>query len=221
MRLMLYTDRGDAGLALATELKSVVRPPCVVVAIPRGGVIVAEPIAARLDCPLTLTFVRKLALPSAPELAIGALDEDGHAVVDDARVEELLASSTDLSRTRARAAAEIERQREVFPAPRLREFLPRCSVVLVDDGLATGHTMRAAVAHARRHGARHIAIAVPCASRHAADELGEEVDALVCPQVDDDFMAVGAYYRSFPPVRDDEVQAVLERARRRSVPHAG
>jgi predicted phosphoribosyltransferase len=106
----------------------------------------------------------------------------------------------------------------VFSAPRLRDFLPRYHVVLIDDGLATGHTLLGAIAHLRRLGAKHITVAVPCAARSSAARVRKASDAFLCPVIDDDFMAVGSYYRDFAQVEDAQVQQVLEHAATRVTP---
>lgn len=218
MRTLVFADRRDAGRALASALAPLWREPSVVVAIPRGGALVAAPVAERFHAPLTLVFVRKLSLAQAPEYAIGALDEAGNVTIDDSRVDDLVARSEDLATTRARVAAEIARQKRVFAAPRLRDFLPRCRVVLIDDGLATGHTLLGAIAHLRRLGAKHVTVAVPCAARSSAARVRKASDEFVCPVVDDDFMAVGGYYRDFATVEDAQVQQVLEQAATRMTP---
>ncbi len=143
-RVAAYPDREEAGRVLADLLSEHMGPPCVVVGVPRGGMLVADPIAERFGCVLTMSFARKLALPESPEVAFGAIDEDGHVVVDHPRFHDLAGQPHDLFRARARVAQEIERQQRAFPVPRLDAFLPRCTVLLVDDGLATGYTMRAA-----------------------------------------------------------------------------
>ena len=216
IRTTPYADRVDAGRVLAEHLVEHLGRPCVVVGIPRGGVLVADPIAERLDCPLTMSFARKLTLPESPEVAFGAIDEDGHVVVDHPRFHDLAGRPHDLFRARARVAQEIQRQQQAFPALGLDAFLPRCTVLLVDDGLATGYTMRAAIAHAIRHGAHRIVAATPCASASAAAEIECEVDAFVCPRIDAAFFAVGEYYLNFDPVTDEQVLAVLDKARERS-----
>jgi predicted phosphoribosyltransferase len=219
MRQSLYEDREAAGQVLAGMLQRHVAPPCVVAGIPRGGVLVADAIAERLGCPLTVSFARKLALPESPELAFGALDEDGHVVMDHSEFRRLAARPEELARARAAVTLEILRQQREFRVPRIDSFLPRCSVVLVDDGLATGYTMRAAIAHAWRHGARRITVAVPCASPSAAESIRREVDDLVCPWIDDEFRAVGAYYVHFPHVTGRQVRSVLDRACERRMSH--
>jgi putative phosphoribosyl transferase len=213
-----YADRAEAGARVAAALVELRRDRVVVAALPRGGVAVAVPIARMLGAPLTLSFVRKLVLARVPELAVGAVDEDGQVMTDASTLAALGASLDDLVEARRRAERELARQREVFPVTPLAAYLPEASVVLVDDGPATGLTLRAAVAHARRHGAREEIVAVPCSSASAARRLEHETDRFICPRVDRDFFAVGRYYADFHQVGDAEVLALLERARGHAAP---
>jgi predicted phosphoribosyltransferase len=209
---MRFRDRADAGRKLADALVPLVKPPCVVAGIPRGGVAVALPIVERLQVPLTVVYARKLTSPVEPEFAFGAIDEDGHTIVEARSVASLGLSATDVEEAKQRVAREIRRRITTYGVPALGHYLPDAAVVLVDDGLATGLTMRAAVEYARRHGAREIIVAVPCASTGAAREFERAADRFVSLVVDPDFMAVGQYYRDFSPVSDDEVIAMLARA---------
>jgi len=216
----VFRDRRDAGEKLAEALAPVLRPPCVVAAIPRGGVSVALPIVERFRLPLAVAYARKLTAPSAPEFAFGALDEDGHATLDARSVAMLGLAPADVERAKARVLAEIRRRVAAYGVEPLGPRLAGAAVVLVDDGLATGLTMRAALDYARRHGAREIVVAVPCAAAAAADEFRRLADRFVCPLVDPDFMAVGQYYLDFGPVSDAEVLALLARARAPAAPAA-
>lgn len=209
----VFRDRAAAGQALAARVAPLISGPSVVAAIPRGGVAVALPIVERLRAPLTLVYARKLTSPLAPELAFGALDEDGQTVTDDSIVAMLGLTPADVERAKTRVALEIRRRMERHGVPPLAHYLPGRAVVLVDDGLATGLTMAAAVAYARRHGALEITVAVPCASTQAAEQFQREADRFVSIVVDPAFRAVGVYYADFAPVPDDEVDALLARAR--------
>jgi predicted phosphoribosyltransferase len=208
-----YEGREAAGRVLARELRDLERRPCVVAGIPRGGILVAEPIADALGAPLTAVHARKLPSPQAPEVAFGAMDEDGHAVLDYRSVVSLGVGEGEIERTNAAVAREVARRAEWYPGPRLEELLSGRTVVLVDDGLATGLTMQVAVGYALRHGAEGVVVAVPCASERAAYELGSLLkrpgDRFVCPLVDPGFESVGAYYRQFPSVTDEEVERCL------------
>ncbi|HEY8368028.1 MAG TPA: alpha/beta fold hydrolase [Thermodesulfobacteriota bacterium] len=208
-----FRDRAEAGEALAARLAGTVPEGCVVAAIPRGGVAVALPVARRLGAPLTVAYARKLSAPFAAELAFGAVDEDGEVVTTPETVEALGLAPQDVMEAKQRVRGEIQRRMARYRVPPLATYLP-APVVLVDDGLATGLTMEAAVRYARRHGATEVIVAVPCASVEAARRFGREADRFVGLVVDEDFVAVGQYYDDFSPVTDDEVVAMLEEARR-------
>jgi putative phosphoribosyl transferase len=212
--LMSFADRAEAGRVLADRLRPLLTLPAVVAAIPRGGVAVALPIVERLQLPLTVVYARKLTAPIAPELAFGALDEDGEVIIDDGTVAALGLRPADVDHAKVRVAAEIKRRMALYRVPPLAHYLPGAHVVLVDDGLATGLTMRAALAYARRHGASQITMAVPCASVQAAEGFRSKVDHFVSLVVDPVFMAVGAYYVDFSPVYDEAVRTMLEQAKR-------
>jgi putative phosphoribosyl transferase len=205
----IFKDRRAAGEQLAERLQSLLARPCIIAAIPRGGIAVALPIVERLQRPLAIVYACKLTAPAAPDLAFGALDEDGRVTVDRqivARLElgpEVIASAT------ARVEAEIRRRMALYKAQPLAQCLPGLDVVLVDDGLATGLTMHAAVDYARRHGAREITVAVPCASEEAAVRFRQEADRFVSLIVGDGFGAVGGYYADFAALSDEEVSAML------------
>lgn len=210
---MNFHDRADAGRKLAEALVPVLKPPCVIAGIPRGGVAIALPIVERFRLPLTVVYARKLTAPMAPEFAFGAIDEDGHTIVEARSVQMLALSPADVEQAKARVAKEIQRRMATYAVPALAHYLPGAAVALVDDGLATGLTMRVALEYARRHGAREIIVAVPCASAGAAEEFERAADRFVSLLVDPDFMAVGHYYDDFSPVSDEEVIKMLARAR--------
>jgi putative phosphoribosyl transferase len=206
---MLFENRAEAGRALTAAIEPMMIRPYVIAAIPRGGVAVALPIAQRLAARLAVSHARKLTDPRAPEWAFGALDEDGRRIIEPSVVDALRLSAHDIERATARVAAEIGRRMARYRVPPLGHCLPGPGVIFVDDGLATGLTMEAAVGYARRHGAREVAVAVPCASARAASRLRRAVDYFVSLVIDDEFTAVGRYYADFAPVRDDEVIAML------------
>ncbi|MBI3456937.1 MAG: alpha/beta fold hydrolase [Candidatus Rokubacteria bacterium] len=209
----MFRDRTEAGRALAAALAPLIVPPCVVAAIPRGGVAVALPIVERLRVPLTIVYARKLSAPLAPELAFGALDEDGQMTLDPATVAWLKLGPEDIRRAKAAVWAEIQRGMSLYGVVPLAGYLPGSTVVLADDGLATGLTMRAALLYARRRGAREVIVATPCAAAETAEHFRRAADRFVALTVDAEFSAVGGYYRDFSPVSDDQVLAILARAR--------
>src|SRR5438046_10707488 len=168
---MTFRDRTDAGRWRAGALVPAPAAPFVVGAIPRGGVTVALPLVERFRAPLTLVYAGKLTAAVAPEFAFGALDADGEAHVEAESVAMLGLSPADVEEAKARVRGEIERRMAAYGAPSLGAQLPGPGVVLVDDGLATGLTMRVALASPRRHGAREVTVAVPCGSAQAAREF--------------------------------------------------
>jgi putative phosphoribosyl transferase len=216
--VVIFRDRAEAGRALAAELAPLISGPCVVAAIPRGGVAVALPIVERLRVPLTVAYARKLTAPFAPEFAFGALDEDAQTVLDPGAVASLGLGPEEMEQAKARVWAEIQRRMTLYRVPPLAHHLPGAAVVLVDDGLATGLTMRAALEYARRHGAREITVAVPCAATEAAERFRRAADRFVSLIVDDAFTAVGTYYEDFSPVTDEDVVAMLGRAQQLAAP---
>jgi putative phosphoribosyl transferase len=207
----IFKDRTAAGEQLAARLQSLLARPCVIAAIPRGGIAVALPIVERLQRPLAIVHACKLTVPATLELAFGAVDEDGQDVVDRQTVTQLALSSEVIASAKARVEAEIGRRMALYKALPLAQCLPGLDVILVDDGLATGLTMHAAVDYARRHGAREVTVAVPCASEEAAVRFRQEADRFVSLIVGDRFGAVRGYYADFASLTDEEVCAMLAR----------
>jgi putative phosphoribosyl transferase len=208
-----YADRRAAGDVLAAELAAYAgNPEVVVLALPRGGVPVAARIAAALDAPLDIAVVRKLGLPQHAELAMGAIASVGDSL-------ELVRNHDVLRRAGVRAEAFDEVCRRETEELRRREVAYRGDrpvvsivgrvVILVDDGLATGSTMRAAVAAVRRQDPREIVVAVPIGARATCAELAVEADGVVCPWAPADFRAVGRGYVDFGQTTDEEVQRLL------------
>jgi putative phosphoribosyl transferase len=208
----LFHDRTEAGEILADDLAGRVTRPCVVAAVPRGGVIVALPVAERLRAPLTVLYAQKLTVPRAPDLAIGAIDEDGFATVDQEIVRRLALEPGEVEAARVRAWDEIRRRMDLYRVPPLSTFLPDREVILLDDGVATGLTLHAALSYARYHGAAGVLVATPCASTAGAERFSAEADLFVCPLVRRDFVAVGDYYEDYSPVEDEAVITALARA---------
>ena len=209
---MMFDDRADAGRRLARELSSYRDSDPVVLGLPRGGVPVAFEVARELRAPLDVILVRKLGVPLQPELAVGAVGEEGVLVVN----RDVLVS-TRLSQEEMRSLEEAGRAELESRAGRLRGERPRQSLegrvaLVVDDGVATGATARAACQVARAHGARSVVLAVPVASSRTVAELRRDVDDLVCLDSPHPFWAVGQAYRNFGQTSDEEVVALLDRA---------
>ncbi len=208
----MFADRAEAGRVLAEEIVPLLGGRVMVAAIPSGGVPVARPVADRLEVPLVLLHARRLLVPGAVDLALGALDEDGYAEFDELALEALHIHPRELDPVQIGAARRIGGQMARCGASLLpRLFDPGTEVVLVDDGLVTGWTMRAALACARRRGARRVTVAAPCASESAAEYFREHADRFLCPIVDEALRAVGDYYRVFSTVDDEQIEQLLVR----------
>jgi predicted phosphoribosyltransferase len=206
-----FSDRYHAGASLAAKLADLTPPPAVIGAIPLGGVIVATPIAALLGLPLALIHALELTAPPAPELVFGAVDEEGHTVVDYPLIAALRLNDEDVESIKRRLVRELQLRRRRYGGRPLADFLPAERVVLIDDGLATGLTMDAAVAYARRHGAQEVVVAVPCASSQAAARLQGSADHFLALAVDPGFEAVSHYYASFDPASEQDVLRAVSR----------
>jgi putative phosphoribosyl transferase len=209
---VLFADRADAGRRLARRLTHLQGVHVVVLGLPRGGVPVAAEVARELSAPLDVIVVRKLGVPYQPELALGAVGEGDVVVVNDDVVSLSGVRQDDLHRLEQRERAEVERRARLFRAGRIRADLRGRTVVVVDDGIATGATARAACAVARAAGAARVVLAVPVCSRRTAGQLRGEVDELVVLETPPDFVAVGQAYSDFRPVPDEDVTRLLTRA---------
>ncbi len=213
-RYTMFRDRIDAGQQLASVLGHLRGPDTVVVGLPRGGVPVAARVAAALDAPLDVILVRKLGVPFQPELAMGAIGEDDVRVVDAHIVRMVGVGADELAAVEHRERAELERRSERYRRGRPRTSLAGRTVVVVDDGVATGSTARAACEVARAEGARRVVLAVPVAPADWTHRLGPAADEYVAVETPDDFSGVGQFYRDFTQTSDDAVIALLDDAAR-------
>jgi predicted phosphoribosyltransferase len=210
---MLFRDRTEAGRLLAAKLRKYAgRPDVLVLALPRGGVPVAYEIARALHAPLDVFLVRKLGLPGHEELAMGAIATGGARVLNYDVVRSLAVPEEVIDAVTAKEMEELERRERAYRGARPVPVVRGCTVILIDDGLATGSTMRAAVAALRRLGPALIVVAVPVGARETCAELEQEADAVICARTPDPFYAVGIWYEDFSQTTDEEVHDLLETA---------
>ncbi|SFM00313.1 phosphoribosyltransferase [Marinobacter zhejiangensis] len=206
-----YRDRADAGRKLATALaKTELGKQALVLALPRGGVPVAAEIARRFGLELDVLNVRKLGAPFQPELAMGAIAEDGSRYLNARLILSLGVSEADVDRVQAREQQVLEQRAQRYRGDRPAPRISGRHVILVDDGLATGATMHAAVLAVRKQHPARLTVAVPVAAQDSADEFRTVVDKVVCPLERSDFGAVGCWYQRFDQVTDEEVCQLLE-----------
>jgi len=206
-----FTDRMEAGGELAQQLRGYAHQPGVIVlGLPRGGVPVAVEVAKALACPLDVLMVRKLGTPGQPELAMGAIASGGVRLINAEIVAAAGVSEQEIEAVARREQAEIERREQVYRALRPPLAVAGQTVILVDDGLATGATMRAGVEAVKRLGAKKVVVAVPVGARETCRALKAEVDELICLLQPQQFHAVGSWYDVFPQITDAEVRALLD-----------
>jgi putative phosphoribosyl transferase len=205
-----YVDRTDAGRTLGACLQRYQGHDVLVLGIPRGGVPVAAEVAKALDAELDVIVARKLGAPGQQELAIGAVTSNGGRYLNEDLIEAAEVTDDYLQRVTADEVAEAHRREERFrggqPAARMRDRI----VIVVDDGLATGATMRASVRSVRKAGPSRLVVAVPVGSREACAALRQEADEVVCLWQPELFWAVGLYYDNFEPTEDEEVTRILQ-----------
>jgi putative phosphoribosyl transferase len=216
-----FRDRKDAGRALAAQLAEYAgRADVVVLALPRGGVPVAFEVAESLGAPLDVFVVRKLGLPWHEELAMGAIASGGSEgsapvrVLNDEVIAMYRVSAADVEAVTETERRELERRERAYRGDRPAADVRGKTVILVDDGLATGSTMRAAVAALRQEGPARVVVAVPISAPEACDAFRTVADDIVCARTPEPFVAVGLWYDDFTQTEDEEVHALLARARR-------
>jgi len=211
---VIFEDRRDAGIQLARALLRFQDHDPVVLALPRGGVPVAFEVARALDAPLDLVLVRKIGTPMQPELAAGAVVDGGamELVRNDDVIEAARIPESWLREQAIRELAEIERRRRLYVGGRARVPIEGKTAIVVDDGIATGATTRAALRAVRRRHPKRLVLAVPVAPEETLAALRSEVDEVVCLATPDPFGAIGYFYRDFRQLEDDEVRDLLARA---------
>ena len=209
--LILFADRRDAGRTLAQLLLGLAAQRPLIAALPRGGVPVGFEVARALDAPLDVLVVRKLGAPGNPELGVGAIAEGGGVVIDDAAAGRAGMSQDALAEVVARERAELQRRVERYRGRRPPLDVAGRTVLVVDDGLATGLTAIAAVRALRAGAAERVVVAVPVGARDSVARVGGEADAVVCATTPRRLLAVGYWYADFSAVSDEEVLALLGR----------
>ena len=208
----LFRDRREAGRLLAAKLTAYAnRPDVIVLALPRGGVPVADEVARALGAPLDVFVVRKLGVPGSEELAMGAVATGGVRVLNDQLVNRLGIPDHLIDAVAVREGQELARRERLYRGGRPLLDVRDRTVILVDDGLATGATMHAAIAALRQLHPARIVVAVPTASPETCEEMRAEVDDVICATTPEPFQAVGRWYQDFAQTTDEEVQDLLTR----------
>lgn len=211
---LIFDDRAEAGRILAARLLHYWDENPLILALPRGGVVVGYEIARLLNAPLDVIVARKLGAPGHEELGIGAIAPGGILVLDEEAVQWLGVTEAQLRREVKRQTEEMNRRLQLYRGNRPPRDVSDHTVILVDDGLATGVTARAAIASVRRQSPRRLVLAVPVCASQTEERLRDEVDDLVCVSMPIAFRAVGLWYQNFAQTTDQEVIALLERANR-------
>lgn len=206
---MTFEDRRDAGRRLADHLGGLRADDPIVLALPRGGVPVAAEVARALGAPLDVIMVRKLGVPSQPELAMGALGEDGVRVLDPDLIARIRVTERALANVETRERVELERRARRYRGDRPPRPIAGRTVVIVDDGLATGASARAAIAVARARGARRVVLAVPVAPPDTVAALRDVADDVISVETPSTLLSIGEFYVDFGQTTDEEVVAAL------------
>lgn len=214
--MKIFKDRKAAGQILAQRLKDIqggsATKADLVLGIPRGGVVVAAEIAKKLNLPLSFIVTRKIGAPMQPELALGAVDPDGEVVWDEKLINDLRLKINDLGDQIKSEWKELKRREDLYRGDKDKLDVNGKTVILIDDGIATGATTLAAIKYLKRHEARVI-LAVPVASKDATRKVAQEAEEVVVLHTPLDFQAVGQFYQYFEPVTDEEVIQLLNHGR--------
>ncbi len=195
---------------MASALKHLKGQDVVVLAIPRGGVVVASEVARYLGAPLDIIVTRKIGAPGEPEYAVGAVTAEGEAIVDELAVKTLGIESEYIEKEAARQAAEVKDRMRRFRGDKPSPLLRGKTVVIVDDGIATGSTVLAAVRSVRRQRAKSVIVAAPVGPADSVAKLSSEADDVVCLETPEPFFAIGDFYSDFEQVEDEEVKRILD-----------
>jgi predicted phosphoribosyltransferase len=211
-----FSDRVEAGKRLASALRDFAGKNGIVLAIPRGGVVVGYEIAKALSLPLDVIIPRKIGAPDNPELAIGAMTEDGTIILDDNLITYIGVPRDYIKAESERQKHEIERRLKLYRQNEPYPSLKGLDVVIVDDGIATGSTMKAALASVKNRGASTVTVAVPVGPPSTIKELKKQADRVVCLYTPEYFQAIGQFYTDFNQTTDEEVIQLLKRNKQKS-----
>jgi putative phosphoribosyl transferase len=216
----IFRDRADAGRRLAEQVSSVIHDPhSFVLALPRGGVPVGFEVAHRLGAELDVFLVRKLGFPGQEELAIGAIASGGVRVLNEDLIREMHIPDSLIDQITARERRELKRREELYREGRPRRFIRDRTVILVDDGLATGATMKAAVQAVQQHEPKRLIVAVPVAAQQTCEEFRRDAIEIICVDTPAPFTAVGIWYEDFSQTTDEEVRRLLQLAEQEVASH--
>lgn len=207
---MPFKDRKQAGLELASALKDLRGRDVVVLAIPRGGVVVGNEVAKALGAPLDIIVTRKIGAPGEPEYALGAVTQNGEVILDETAVKMLQVGRGYLDREAASQREEVKDRMRRFRGDRAFPSLHGKTVVIVDDGIATGNTILAAVMSVRSQRPQSVIVAVPVGPVESIAKLSTDADRVVCLETPEPFFAIGEFYAEFGQVEDEEVRRILE-----------
>jgi len=207
----MFKDRTEAGMILAEKLKALHLSNVCLLAVPRGGVVVAAPIAVTLDIVINLLVTRKIGHPANEEVAIGAVMPDGSAIFDQRIINNIGITDDKLKRMIRQGYAEIVRRQLHYTGSTAIPDMNGKEALLVDDGIATGYTIRAAIQWLKTLKPSRIIVAVPIAPPDVVADLSQEVDTFICPVQPDSFSAVAAYYKDFSETKDQDVMQLLPR----------
>ena len=211
-----FSDRVEAGKRLASALTDFAGKNGIVLAIPRGGVVVGYEIAKALSLPLDVIIPRKIGAPDNPELAIGAMTEDGTIILDDNLITYIGVQRDYIKAESERQKHEIERRLKLYRQNEPYPSLKGLNVILVDDGIATGSTMKAALASVKNRGASTVTVAVPVGPPSTIKELKKQADRVVCLYTPEYFQAIGQFYTDFNQTTDEEVIQLLKQSKQKS-----
>lgn len=212
--MRLFADRSEAAKHLASALSDIITKDSVVLAIPRGGVVVGFEVARILGLSLDVIVPRKIGAPGNPELAIGAMTEDGTKILDDELVSYLQVSEEYIEEESQRQKREIQNRLKLYRGTLQPLELKNRDVIIIDDGIATGSTMKAALASVRKRGVKTITVAIPVGPASTIRELEKVADRVICLYTPEPFYAIGEFYEDFAQTENEEVAELLRRSRK-------